>query len=435
MNITFYLDKPRAEKTTLMADVAFGGGRPRFSTGLSLAPAYWNHDKQQIRASDPLRAAHEQRLDQVYVIAKEVYEQMNLGAVGRVITDADAREYKKRVRTRIKPGRKSKDTATSTTAIASDLFDYYDEFVRTYTITTRTGKVTMQRPSDSTLESYKHSGKVLRQYCMENGATLTFDTIDMNFYRGFMHWLATKKNLLDSSAGNHIKSIKVFMRWAMDDERKLHSNIAFMKFYRATSDENEGGVALTLQELRLFRDADLSSNERFKRTRDTHLLQTFTALRYSDLELLEPKNYDFKNKFVVSPIQKTGSKNVIIPMIPACETLLASTPSQRFKFPENWRQNLDLKELGRLLGIDAPVIVCKHQGGKRIETVVPKWQQLTTHSARRTFTTISIEDFGLPEQVVFRVTGHTPANAVAARYFKATKEGIRAAVCDAWAAF
>jgi len=265
--------------------------------------------------------------------------------------------------------------------------------------------------------------------------TLTFDAIDMNFYRGFMHWMVTKRNFLDSSAGNNIKCLKVFMKWAMDDERKLHSNIAFMKFYRAMSDENEQGVALTLQELRLLRDADLSSIERLQKTRDTYLLQTFTALRYSDLELLEPMNYDFKNKFVVSPIKKTGSKNVIIPMIQPCEDLLKALPSLQIEFYCNWHQNRHLKELGQMLGIDAPVIVCKHQGGKRIETVVPKWQLLTTHSARRTFTTISIEEFGLPEQVVFRVTGHKPTNRVAARYFKGTREGIKTAVCNAWAAF
>ncbi len=430
MNITFYLDKPSAEQTTLMADVTFGGERPRFSTGLSLIPAYWNHDKQQIRAADPLRVAHQQRLDRIEAIAKEVYEQMDLEAIGRITTEADAKEFKRRVKARIKPG------ATASAAGATpDLMGYYDEFVRTYTITTSTGKVTIRRPSDNTIRAYENTGKVLRQYASEHGMTLTFDAIDMNFYRGFMHWMVTKRNFLDSSAGNNIKCLKVFMKWAMDDERKLHSNIAFMKFYRAMSDENEQGVALTLQELRLLRDADLSSIERLQKTRDTYLLQTFTALRYSDLELLEPMNYDFKNKFVVSPIKKTGSKNVIIPMIQPCEDLLKALPSLQIEFYCNWHQNRHLKELGQMLGIDAPVIVCKHQGGKRIETVVPKWQLLTTHSARRTFTTISIEEFGLPEQVVYRVTGHKPTNRVAARYFKGTREGIKTAVCNAWAAF
>lgn len=437
MNITYYLDKPSAPKTTLMVDVTFSGERARYSSGLSLAPAYWNHEKQQVRASDPLQAAHEQRLDRVYAISKEVYEQMELGAVGRLVTKADAKDYENRVKARLKPlkSKKSKVATVSTAVAPSDFFQYYDYFVRTYTITTRTGKVTMRRPSEKTLRCYRDAGKTLQRYAAEQGTTLTFEAIDMDFYRRFTNWMATKRNLLDSSAGNHIKNLKVFMRWAMDDERKLHSNIAFTKFYRSTSDENEVGVALTLEELRQLRDADLSGDERLRRTRDTHLLQTFTALRYSDLELLEPKNYDFKNKFVVSPIQKTGSKNVIIPMVQPCEELLRSFPSLQIKFYYNWEQNLHLKQLGQLIGLDAPVIVCQYRGGQRIETVVPKWQQLTTHSARRTFMTISLEEFGLPEQVVYRVTGHKPTNRVAARYFKGTREGIKTAVCNAWAAF
>jgi len=436
MNITFYLDKPSAQKTTLMADVTFSNERPRFSSGLSLAPAYWNHDKQQVRASDPLRVAHQQRLDSVVAIAKEIYEQMNLGAVGRIVTEADAREYKRRVKARLKPLKsKTSKVTTSTVAATSDFFNQYNEFVRTYTITTRTGQVTTKRPSDETIENYKRCGRILQQYSMEHNVLLTFENIDMNFYRGFMTWLATKKNLIDSSAGSYVKSIKVFMRWAMDDERKLHSNIAFMKFYRATSDENERGVALTLPELRLLRDADLSHDESLHMARNRHLLQTFTALRYSDLQLLDSINFDHKNKFVVSPIQKTGSRDVVIPITPPCERLLASNPSLLSECHPKWKQNVYLKEIGKLIGLDAPVIVREHRSGKRIETVAPKWQQFSTHSARRTFMTISLEDFGLPEQVVYRVTGHKPKNNVAALYYKGTKEGIRTAVCNAWAAF
>lgn len=438
MNIAFYLDKPSAPKTTLMVDVAFDGERPRFSSGLAISPAYWNHDRQQIRATDPQRVAHQQRLDRVEAIAKEVYEQMNLGAVGRIVTEADAEEYKKRVKARIKPvkpGAKSKVVTTSTEAITSDFFGHYQEFVKTYTITTRTGQVTTKRPSDVTLEQYRRCGKILREYSAKQNVMLTFENINMDFYRKFTEWLATEKDRLDSTVGNYVKNIKAFMKWAMDDERQLHSNIAFMKFYRATSDENERGIALTLPELRLFRDADLSHNEALQKARDRHLLQTFTALRYSDLELLEPMNFDLKNKFIVSPVKKTGSKGVVIPIIPSCETLLASNPSLQFECPSTRQQNSYLKEIGKLIGLDAPVIVREHRRGKRIERVVPKWQQFSTHSARRTFMTLSIEDFGLSEQIVCRVTGHKPANRVAAGYFKASREGIRTAVCNAWAAF
>lgn len=427
MNLTFYADKPTAPKSAIMLSITFANTRIRFGTGVTVSPELWNHSKQQIRVGDPLRNAHQKRLDTIYTTIQRLYNEMNLGTEGRIFAQDEIKAFKKRIKTFLQTGSAAVSTA--------NLFEYYDDFVESYTIKTKTGQITTRRPSEGTLIVYRRLGKTLKQYCAERRKVLTFDSINAEFYTSFMDWLANTKDLLDSSSGNYIKCLKTFMSWAMEPERKLHTNIAFLKFHKPEARSNTGKVALTLSELRAWRDADLSEHPRLRRVRDIHLLQSYTALRYGDLELLQPINFDRVNGFIRTPTQKTDSRDVVIPITPPIERLLESYPSLLFEFPSNVKQNEYLKEIGRIIGLDAPVVVRKRKDGKRIETVVPKWQLLTTHSARRTFTTISIEKFGLPGPVVRRVTGHASKDEMEESYFKGTEEAIQNLICNAWAAF
>jgi|GEM_PF-3013601 len=58
MRLTFYIDRPDAPVSAIMINVAVGGKRFRFSTGISVVPTNWNHERQEIRAADPDRSAH-----------------------------------------------------------------------------------------------------------------------------------------------------------------------------------------------------------------------------------------------------------------------------------------------------------------------------------------------------------------------------------------
>jgi integrase len=71
----------------------------------------------------------------------------------------------------------------------------------------------------------------------------------------------------------------------------------------------------------------------------------------------------------------------------------------------NQRTNLYLKELSKLAGINDSTTVSRYKGAKRIEFTKPKYEFITTHCARRTFVTLSLEA-GVRPELVMSVTGH-----------------------------
>jgi site-specific recombinase XerD len=61
--------------------------------------------------------------------------------------------------------------------------------------------------------------------------------------------------------------------------------------------------------------------------------------------------------------------------------------------------------VGRIAGIDDNQILVKFPGGKRTETIVPRYELLKSHVGRRTFITLSITK-GIPIPVIQSITGH-----------------------------
>lgn len=170
-----------------------------------------------------------------------------------------------------------------------------------YCISAGNAMVTNNRPSQQTLGRYRLVAKRLREFATERRVELSFEDVNNDFYRQFVGWLSTDKNIRDSSVGNHIKVLKTFLRWCMD--LGLHNNTAFQKFYKPEALGET--IALSARELRMIRDVDLSDSPRLARIRDHFLIQTFTSLRYSDLITLEPKHFDLENGFIHVPILKT----------------------------------------------------------------------------------------------------------------------------------
>jgi integrase len=65
-----------------------------------------------------------------------------------------------------------------------------------------------------------------------------------------------------------------------------------------------------------------------------------------------------------------------------------------------------LKELCELAGIDDTVKTVKYKGSERIETTYKKFEVIGTHTARRTFVSLSLQKGMKPENIM-AITGHT----------------------------
>ena len=67
--------------------------------------------------------------------------------------------------------------------------------------------------------------------------------------------------------------------------------------------------------------------------------------------------------------------------------------------------NKYIKECCQIVGIDTPVNTTRYIGNKRVDKVRPKYELITSHTARKTFVTNSLI-LGMKEMVVRNITGH-----------------------------
>lgn len=419
MRISFYLDKPSAPQSVVMLNVAFFGQRLRFGTGISVESAHWNIDRQEPRSTDPFRNTHHRRLNSITTAVHTIYDEMRFGNRDRVVSSDDSAEFKSRIQAFLTP-------ETSRQKHNNNFIDNFNEFVERYTKRTISGMVTSARPLESTIQKYRLVRSSLEEWGREHRREVKYETMTLDFYMDYSRWLAQTRNLVDSSVSNYIKVLKTFLKWSHG--KGYHTSVEYERFYR--DKRNGETIALSIDELRAIRECDLSDSPRLSRVRDHFLLQCYTGMRYGDLIKLEPRHFDDAAGVIRFTTQKTQT-NCIIPITAPLHQLMERYPSRLFEFPSDVKQNLYLKELGRRVGFAQSVAIGKYIGGKRVETVKKKHELLTTHVARRSFATTSIQ-FGIPESVIAVVTGHSAKGMLQQHYIKLNEEAVRDLVCKGW---
>ena len=66
--------------------------------------------------------------------------------------------------------------------------------------------------------------------------------------------------------------------------------------------------------------------------------------------------------------------------------------------------NIAVQDICKIAGFDETIQVDKFYGSKKVSKDVPKWKMITSHTARRTFITLSLNK-GVPEYLIMQVTG------------------------------
>lgn len=86
----------------------------------------------------------------------------------------------------------------------------------------------------------------------------------------------------------------------------------------------------------------------------------------------------------------------------------------------NQKMNTYLKELGEIAGIDKKTIIKRTSGKKIIETILPKYKLISTHTARRSFATNAFLN-NVPTISIMKITGHRTEKAFM-KYIKVSQE-------------
>ena len=276
-----------------------------------------------------------------------------------------------------------------------------------------------QKLNDRTIQRYNTTKQLLQDFQKEYKRPIDFDTIDLDFYKDLNAYMVNVKDYKPATLGKHISTLKTFLREAT--EEGINTNLKFQsKAFKAIEDESDS-IYLTEEELAEMYALDLSDNPRLDKVRDLFLIGANTGLRFSDFTTIKPHNLKkVADGYNLEIIQYKTKEKVIIPVN---DTVLAILYKYSNLLPEsisNQKFNEYIKEVAKLVpqlqALETKVFV---KGGKEYEETTPKWELVTTHTARRSFATNAYKR-GKPSLAIMAITGHQTEKSFM-RYIKTSK--------------
>lgn len=142
--------------------------------------------------------------------------------------------------------------------------------------------------------------------------------------------------------------------------------------------------------------------------RDRFIIGCYTGLRVSDFGTLSLQNFVQRSggkTFIEYNTQKSGKEiKVVIPVHPKVKAIFADFSTMPVNKLSDVLINRYIKIVAERAGIDSEVGLIKNKDGQMVEVRGPKWQFITTHTARRTFITNAFSH-NVPEHVIMAVTG------------------------------
>ena len=396
--IRFLLVEPSADKPTpFFAFLSFNGRRIKVYSGRSIHPKQWDGDEQKARTKGyPRSGALNDWLKVLVQRLTDCYDTHT--AAGTLPSAEELRTLALFEDTTPEPKPTPEQEPTG-----PDFFTTFATWIESKALT----------QSPNTLRTYRTSLRHLRDLQQLEGYAVDFATVGNGFAERFARYLLTKRNLVDSAVHKNLFRLKHFLTWAIDNGYPVVADPKKFSWQHREQDI----LTLTRAEVQRLNDLDLSARPALDNARALFLIGVYTGLRFSDVAALRPEHIQADRLRVTT--QKTRL-TVTVPVRPEAQPLLARVSEGTLRPLANQKLNGHLKELARLAEIDAPTERVRYADGQRRTTTAPKYEFVTTHTARRTFVTLALEA-GVRPEVVMRITGHKSLSAFR-RYVNVTED-------------
>ncbi len=291
---------------------------------------------------------------------------------------------------------------TDTTPVYLEFIPYVEHFIKT------------SNRKEGTKKSYARSYRDYLEYQDSRKTKLTFDKIDIDFYNDFVRFLKDKQ-YAPNTIGTRIKNLKAFLSNARDAGLPVRDDFQKKAFAKIT--EETDAVYLNETELMKIYGLNLDKKPKLDRARDLFLIGAYTGLRFSDLSQLNKDNIT-SDTIAVKTI-KTGTP-VVIPIHPVIREILAKYNCNLPRIPSNQKFNDYIKEVAELAEINELVKVEQTKGDLTAKRSEPKYNLVTSHTARRSFATNAyLAD--IPTISIMEITGHKTEKAFM-KYIKISPE-------------
>lgn len=379
----------------------YNGNRLKYSTGQKVPPKYWNEEKQQARETKEF-PQHSELNALLRNLAQEA-ERLYLKGLnsGRVLTTDELRAGLDIFR------------GKAQNAPQRGLFAFFENFIseRTASPKFKDGSVKVYRTLYRKLKDFAQTKRKRR---------LDFRDITPEFWEQFRDYLYSL-NLAENTVHKQLRTLKTILSDAAEKgatgEVEVYTNTKRL----GVAAEPVQKIYLSLAELEILFNMDLSGSPKLARVRDLFLIGSFTGLRFSDFTQIRPEHFTTIDGVEVLEIdtEKTGER-VVIPVHPYVRAILKRNDGQTPRGISNQKMNDYLKELGERAGFTEPFIITKKIGGEKVTQTFRKFELLSTHTARRSFATNAFKS-NVPALAIMKITGHR-TEAAFLRYIQITKE-------------
>ncbi|TAF94264.1 MAG: integrase [Cytophagia bacterium] len=421
MRTKFYLKNPKSDTATLVFLVCRWGANGqkfqlKYSTKETVLPTEWSNDKQQVGKSAGSKELN-MRLLQLKTTAIDIFRRFKNDNQQRTPTPECLRTLLDAAFDRTAtPQTPSVVKVAPKTPVTLSFFEWVELYTQECKDGIRLIKKTNKRFSKSSITNYTTTTKQLRAFEKTLPQPITFELVNLHFYTKLLKYL-NDQNYSTNFIGNIVKFLKVFMVNSLKDG--LHKNRDFQDSDFSKPSEEVNNIYLSPQKLERLYRLDLQDRPTLDRVRDLFLIGCHTGLRYSDFSQLTADNLSQDGRLLNVTTQKTGA-GVSIPLNPVVLQIVRKYDGQMPKAISNQKTNVYLKELAQLADLTDRVEVVRTKGGKRITKYVAEWEQVCTHTARRSFATNAYLG-GVSTIDIMQITGHRTEMAFM-KYIKVKSE-------------
>lgn len=287
---------------------------------------------------------------------------------------------------------------------------------------------------ERSVKKYNTLIKKINAFQIENKFSPPLSKIDISFIEKLTLFLA--KDLNNTTIEKYLRCIKVIVNYAFSkgyiQSKQLNSLISqVVKSYNINTQTIK--ETLTESDLKMIENY-IPTSERLKKVKDLFLTQIYTGFRYSDLYQIRNEVMDIKNHKIKIYQEKTQDyleANLSTKLLKILERYSNhSLTESDGKILSNQNYNYAIKDLCREAGIDYEVPITKFVLKKKTVEFVPKWQLISSHSARSAYITISLKRGLLPEEIM--VTSGHKDRASFQRYVKISQNEALNRVHNVW---
>ena len=234
----------------------------------------------------------------------------------------------------------------------------------------------------------------LKSKLIKYNANLKTSNIDKSFMIDFVSFLRSHYQLTDITLNRNIGFLKTFIKWLIDNGVNIDNS--YKKIIVPSRDADH--VSLSAAQVQLM--STLKLNDTLNKYRDLFLIGVYSGQRFSDYTVF--KKSDVMNGRIEKRAEKTDYKSYI----PIAKKLKELLNKWEWNLPKvsNQKFNKNIKEICKIAGFDNDVTTTKYLGNQKIKEIKPFYTCVSSHTARRTFITLSA-DKNVPDHVIMAICG------------------------------